>query len=127
MKKADRQQVFDKYGGKCAYCGCELQKGWHVDHIEPVVRQQKWDKAKRAWVAIGFERPENDCMANYNPACASCNVQKSSQSIEAFRAQIAYFITSLNKYHPIYRFAKRYGLLQETGNPVVFYYETLDD
>jgi 5-methylcytosine-specific restriction endonuclease McrA len=41
MKKADRQKIFDKYGGRCAYCGCELQKGWHVDHIDPVVRKTK--------------------------------------------------------------------------------------
>ncbi len=41
MTKTDRQKIFDKYGGKCAYCGCELQKGWHVDHVEPEGNQNK--------------------------------------------------------------------------------------
>ena len=36
MNKKDRELIFNKYGGKCAYCGCELTKGWHVDEFEPV-------------------------------------------------------------------------------------------
>lgn len=41
MKKSERELVFNKYGGRCAYCGCELQKGWHIDHHEPVRRKTK--------------------------------------------------------------------------------------
>lgn len=157
MKKADRQKVFEKFGGRCAYCGCELTNGWHVDHIEPVVRKQRFIKgyykhiatgrkmttAEIAsipesedfintykwvhdhWAADGLRRPENDVITNNNPACASCNIQKHSQSLEDFRNQIEQFVESLNKYHSIYRFAKRYGLVQETGKPVVFYFETV--
>ena len=44
MTKKDRQIVFDKYNGKCSYCGCELTKGWHVDHIEPIVRDFIYNK-----------------------------------------------------------------------------------
>lgn len=36
--KVDREKIFQKFGGKCAYCGCELQKGWHVDHVEAINR-----------------------------------------------------------------------------------------
>ena len=32
MEKKVRQSVFDKYGGRCAYCGCELDSKWQVDH-----------------------------------------------------------------------------------------------
>lgn len=32
-------------------------------------------------------------------------------------------INSLNSYHPIYRLAKSYGLIAETGAPVVFHFE----
>ena len=38
MTKKDRQLIFDKYDGKCAYCGTELVKGWHVDHIQAIRR-----------------------------------------------------------------------------------------
>ena len=30
MKQSDRNIIFDKYNGKCAYCGCELVKGWQM-------------------------------------------------------------------------------------------------
>ena len=40
-----RQEVFKKYGGKCAYCGKVLSpKGWQLDHLIPVQRE-KWGKA----------------------------------------------------------------------------------
>jgi hypothetical protein len=33
MKKSDRQKVFDKYGGRCAYTGKPLGADWQVDHL----------------------------------------------------------------------------------------------
>ena len=66
-KQELRQSVFDKYNGKCAYCGCVLEKGWHVDHINP----------KRDGGTDDFE--------NLNPACFSCNNYKSGNKIETFR------------------------------------------
>jgi hypothetical protein len=117
MKKQDRQIVFDKYGGKCAYCGTPLVKGWHVDHILPVVRHL--DDPKKLYY------PDRHCAENYNPACASCNIMKSSGSIEDLRQTIAKFINSLNEYSTQYKFAKRYGLVQETRIDVKFYFERL--
>jgi len=47
LSKSTRIEVFNKYNGHCAYCGCDLQKGWHVDEIEPVRRNHKWNSEKR--------------------------------------------------------------------------------
>ncbi len=116
MTKKERQIVFDKYNGKCAYCGCELQKGWHVDHIEPIVRN---------WWNGTCEKPENETLENYNPSCASCNIQKNSHSLEQFRENIKQFVNSLNLYSTQYKFAKKYGLVKETEIEVKFYFETL--
>lgn len=112
LKKKDRAIVFQKFGGKCAYCGCDLQRGWHADHIEPVVR-------------LGGEmrKPENERLDNYNPSCPPCNRLKSSLTIENFRDIIKGFVSSLNNYHSQYKFAKKYGLVEETKKPVVFYFE----
>lgn len=118
MTKKERQQVFDKYGGRCAYCGEELQKGWHVDHIEPIRRH--------FWKNNGdCDHPEREHIGNYMPACASCNISKHSGSIEDFRNLIAGFIPSLNRYSTQYKIAKRYGLVSENNNPVTFYFETV--
>ena len=59
MKKADRQKIFDKFEGHCAYCGCKLEKGWHVDELLPVRRGYKWNVQKTKYVPDGtFEHPE---------------------------------------------------------------------
>ena len=31
----DRQAVYDKFGGRCAYTGTPLKDDWQVDHIVP--------------------------------------------------------------------------------------------
>lgn len=147
--KPDRKLIYDKYGGKCAYCGEDLPpKGWHVDHIEPVCRQYKyvpghWSEGFRPgmteqelidanvkWiegksVPVGLAYPERDCMENKIPACASCNINKHGDSVEGFRSTIKKFVESLNRYSVQYKVAKRYGLLSEVEKPVVFYFETV--
>lgn len=126
MNKADRQKIFDKYGGKCAYCGCELKKGWHIDHIESLGRNFRYDKEKKKLVHDGTcNRPHNDNFGNSNPSCASCNITKATLDIEGFRAYIQQTVDSLNhNRYAAYKFAKRYGLIQETVKPVIFYFET---
>lgn len=121
-----RQAVFDKSGGACWYCGCELVKGWHVDHFHPIIRNDiSWmsKEAKELLNARGCERPENDTEENKVPSCASCNLMKSRLDIEGFRQCIENFIDSLNRYTNQYKFAKKYGLVNETSKPVVFWFE----
>src|ERR1700751_414762 len=40
--KTNRELVFNKFGGKCAYCGVELTKGWHVDELLAVKRNYEF-------------------------------------------------------------------------------------
>jgi 5-methylcytosine-specific restriction endonuclease McrA len=125
MNKKDRQIVFNKFGGKCAYCGCELQKGWHIDHVNPIRRNEsdenieKFNKFRKTPITRG----ENN-ISNYNPACRQCNIWKSTYSIEQFRKEVSEQISRLNNYSANYRNAKRFGLIEETGIVVEFYFET---
>jgi len=128
MKKEDRQKVFDKFGGKCAYCGCELTKSFHCDHVEPIQRNKEFDREKRVFKQLPNSQsmfPQRDNLDNIYPACASCNIQKHSYTLEEFRKNIQGFIEQLNLRFNQYKFAKKYGLVKETGNKVVFYFETL--
>lgn len=135
MTKADRQTIFEKYGGRCAYCGCELQKGWHVDEIEPVRRSREYVKdenGNRIWNGKDdyFSKPtmlhpERLHIDNQNPACPSCNINKHSESLESFRALIQGFMKHLNGVSTQYKIAKRYGLIHETNISVKFYFETI--
>lgn len=160
MKKSEREIVFNKYGGKCAYCGCDLHKGWHVDHLEPVSRKwktihhhwkhidtgeildqngglkklnhmdneerRKWKYVERRDVPDGFEYPERDVLENKIPSCASCNINKHGDSVEGFRESIAGYLRSLNLRMVQYKMVKKYGLVEETNKPVVFYFERLE-
>ena len=137
ITKKDREALFNKFDGKCAYCGCELKKGWHVDHFEPIWRGKRdvldkngkriWDSEKHEYKSESFMyHPQNHNAENYMPACASCNILKGGNNLEAFRSIIANFINSLNSYTNQYKFAKRYGLVEETNKPVVFYFEALN-
>lgn len=130
MNKKIRQQIFDKYGGKCAYCGCELLKGWHVDEIEPVRRNYSqdydYDKQRHVRRLHGVTHPERFNIDNQNPSCASCNINKHSESLENFRSLISGFKNHLNQLNTQYKISKRYGLVVEVDKPVVFYFETLN-
>ncbi|WP_193064891.1 HNH endonuclease [Oceanobacillus oncorhynchi] len=109
-----RQAIWDKSGGKCWYCGCDLpEKGWHADHFKAIIR-----------VAPGVSVfPEHDTEENLVPSCASCNRQKSSMPLESFRKIVEGFIKSLNRDSTQYKIAKRYGLVQETDVKVTFWFE----
>jgi 5-methylcytosine-specific restriction endonuclease McrA len=115
MKVKDRQFIFDKYGGRCAYCGCELNKGWHVDHIEPV---------DRCLLTNQMTKPERDVIENMMPSCPSCNNYKHSFPLETFRSEVGLLVGRLNSTFNQYKIAKRFGLIQETGTEVKFYFET---
>lgn len=126
MTKKNRDIVFNKYSGKCAYCGCILEKGWHVDELKPVVRNYKYNKDKNRFVSDGTcQYPENFNIDNQMPACASCNINKHSMSLEDFRKTILGYMKHLNEVNTQYKIAKRYGLVLEDIKPIVFYFETL--
>lgn len=128
MNKKDRELVFNKFGGKCAYCGCNLQKGWHVDEIEPCRRMYKNERRNNmeGWkrIFVGYENPSALHIDNQMPSCPSCNINKHSESLEQFRLNIAGYMKHLNEINTQYKMAKKYGLVQETSNPVQFYFET---
>jgi hypothetical protein len=43
-RKEKRELIYKKYNGHCAYCGCELQNGWHVNELLPVKRLRNYKK-----------------------------------------------------------------------------------
>jgi 5-methylcytosine-specific restriction endonuclease McrA len=124
MKQSDRNIIFDKYNGKCAYCGCELVKGWHVDHIQAIRRNDSDESIERMNKVrtTPLVRGQNT-IENYNPACRQCNIWKSTYNIEQFRKEVAEQIKRLNDYNANYRNAKRYGLIVETNIEVIFHFE----
>lgn len=114
MKIAIRNEVYKMFRGKCAYCGCDLHKGWHVDHKNPQSRSELY--------RMNGGNSVHD-LENLFPACASCNINKHELTVEEFRNQIKGFMKHLNERSTQYKLAKRFGLVIETNNEVKFYFE----
>jgi hypothetical protein len=126
LNKAQREHVRQMFGGRCAYCGEPLPVRWHADHVEPVIRELLIKDTSRGTYRLASgkpTRPELDVITNFMPSCPPCNISKHAMTIEHWRVWLAGHINSLNSYHPIYRLAKKYGLVQETGAAVTFYFE----
>lgn len=91
---AQRMEIWKKYGGRCAYCGCKIQlKEMQVDHVEAIYRHEKeYIESKAKYL---------DDMENYMPACRMCNFYKMTYT----------------------RIAKKYGMILEQKKEIVFYFE----
>lgn len=128
--KGERYIVKMKFNGHCAYCGDMLQKGWHVDHIEPVIRFPKsrrwWHLGKEKIYAEGIVHPELETINNLNPACPPCAMSKYSLTVEQFREKIIRNLAWAKSLTP-YRTAKRYGMIFETNRPIKFYFEKYNE
>lgn len=106
MAKIDRQAVYAKCGGRCAYCGTPIElKAMQVDHIHPKV--------------MGG----TDDLTNLAPACRYCNNYKLFYPLEYFRKMIANQIELLRRNSMNFRTAERYGLVTPMPREIVFYFE----
>lgn len=115
LTKAQREELRMKFGGRCAYCGSELNGKFHADHVESVRRN----------ISNGYamDRPENDTLANMVPACAPCNLYKMCDTVEGFRSRIATQVDVTRRASRSYRFSEVFGLIKPTNAPVVFWFE----
>lgn len=114
INKAERQKVFEKYNGHCAYCGCEITlKTMQIDHLIPMDRYEVY-KA---------EGKDIDSFDNYMPACRSCNKYKSTYRLEDLRKMIERQPEILMRDKPTYALAVRFGVVIPNPKKVVFFFE----
>ena len=108
IPRAVRLLVLQKYGSRCAYCGCYLEyRDMQVDHLHPV------------------KKGGDDTLDNFMPACRSCNHYKESFTLEQFRERMFKTLDTFEA-SPLARLASRYGTIRicEKWNRK-FYFETI--
>lgn len=125
LTKIQRSTLREKFGGRCAYCGQPLGEKWHADHIEAVERELKYVRGEGLVATGKLHRPERDTLANLNPACPPCNLDKHAMTLEDWRGMIERSNDVLARDVSTFRRAVRYGLVQLEPKPVVFYFERL--
>ena len=119
MNMTTRRLVYDKYGGRCAYCGKELRfEDMQVDHIVPVWRGRDHETLSKM-VAIG-----DDSVENLNPSCRACNFRKGTNSVEDFRRILREQCQGIMKRSFQVRQSLDFGLLEWHDMDVVFFFES---
>lgn len=130
LTKSERAALREMFGGLCAYCGILLpEKGWHADHINAIIRQTKmtYDRENSRYKVQQTGkcyRPENERKDGYYPACAKCNIEKATGTIEDFRAGLMYKIEVLRKNSANWNHLERFGIVAVVKSEVVFHFES---
>lgn len=124
LNKEIRLQVYNKYNGHCAYCGCSIEyKDMQVDHIKPILRG--WTESQKDKL-LEKNVCGDDVIENYNPSCRMCNYYKSSNSLESFRNwALGGLIERLRKIY-IFRLAEKYGMITINNWDKKFYFEKIN-
>ena len=103
--KAERERVYQKCGGRCAYCGCPITfEEMQADHMVPL------------------RKGGSDTLDNLLPACRSCNHYKHTLTVEEFRAYVSGIPERLERDSIPYQVGVRFGLIH-SDTKVEFYYE----
>lgn len=110
-----RRLIFQKYDGRCAYCGDPLEERFTVDHIDPLKRHIRGSKSHL------------EILENYNPCCQSCNSSKSDWTIEQWRDRITLKYNRLMRDSSGFRLLVRMGIVEKAVNKVSFYFERIDN
>lgn len=109
-----RDIIYNKFGGHCAYCGCEITiKEMEIEHIIP---KYHFDEG------IANVPYKKDDIENLNPACKDCNRYKDTLTVEKFRNHLQTIVDRL-KEKWIFRIALKYGLISINQFKVKFYFE----
>ena len=127
--KIDRQSVFNKYGGRCAYTGQPLPDDWQIDHVIPK-SSRIWKFNKNARIISGIHYDFPDDIENLNPCLGIVNHYKNNMSIENFRMYMKYLHIRLLAYHKdskIYKemvnVAEAFGITPDKPFSGKFYFE----
>lgn len=119
--KRQRDALRATFGGKCAYCGGEIGRTMHADHVEPVLRikASPWNDL----TATMLWKPERNTIANMMPACAPCNLHKGGYSLEQWRVYLQRSAEIVRKATSTFRAGERFGVITVSDAPIVFYFE----
>jgi 5-methylcytosine-specific restriction endonuclease McrA len=133
MTKKQRQIIFDKFDGRCAYTGLPLDDDWQVDHIVPKYMFVDYVHEDNPL----FYKKAND-ISNLVPALKIVNHYKRASDLKYFRSYMQSFHFRLGKLpkNPkveksknriVYmnKVASAFGITPEKPFSGIFYFESL--
>jgi len=115
LTKQQRAELKMKFDGHCAYCGDQLGDKWHADHLAPIYRGHEENKE--------ISHRGKDELDNLMPACVSCNLSKSTWSLDMWRDELKAKVERLHKYEKNFRLLVAFAQVEITDKPVQFFFE----
>lgn len=134
LSTKQRSAIRAIFGGRCAYCGCELGQRWHADHVEPVIRCYRYgewrtnEDGSKSYIpgnrtVARLDNPNGERLDNFWPSCLPCNINKSSMSIEVWRKFLLDGPVSLSSYNARFKHMLRFGIVKVNPEPFLFWFE----
>lgn len=133
MKQRDRQLVYEKYGGRCAYTGKPLPADWQVDHIVPR-RSVHWLLLSTPDKYFDVNNPDN-----LIPTFKILNHYKRAKDLKEWREYLLTLHTRIAKLPKKTRVERRqkykdymlevanhFGISPDKPFSGIFYFETLN-
>jgi len=109
--KIDRKKIYTKCGGKCGYCGKDIEfKEMQVDHMHPKCYTKH---------TIPVNHPDN-----LMPSCRQCNHYKRADTVEGFRVTMANLHKRVAKIY-IFKVAQNFGMTDIKPFDRRFYFEKI--
>ena len=120
----EREIVYNKYEGHCAYCGRKIDfKEMQVDHFHP--KQLKTWINSPVMVELYKLPPDIENIKNKMPSCRRCNHYKRGLMIENFRIVMKDLHKRIEKIY-INKVAMDFGMMKVTPFNGEFYYEKME-
>jgi 5-methylcytosine-specific restriction endonuclease McrA len=128
----NKQLIYNKFNGHCAYCGAEITiKEMQIDHIIPqnLFKQYVHNKFQIPYFLDHLTESDVNHIDNLFPSCRSCNNYKNSNSLEYFRKMLNIMLNEKHEYlfksKSKMQIAINMGCLEISKWNGIFYFETL--
>jgi len=112
--KINRNIIYNKFKGKCAYCGHKIKIGdMQVDHIIPKSTYSFHMETKHKVPTFLSHLTIHDVnhLDNLFPSCQVCNLRKLNYSLEDFRSEVGELVNILENKSQTYKLAKRFNFV----------------
>lgn len=123
-KQEEREFIYSKHKGRCAFCGTGLEDKWHISPIIPT---------ETVITETGNLKKINNEVENKLPSCVACNLSRiqlshgeKTMTLDKFKASLLFSFETMLKENPDYKKAIRYGLITETKKKIIFYFESCE-
>ena len=122
-----RERIYQKYNGKCAYSGTDLEPDWQIDHINPIIRGMFGSKPLFP----------NEADSNLVPCQKAINHYKGAWELETFRGLLLTLHKrikhtprmphTIKKREYLLKVASYFGITPDKPFGGTFYFETFNN